>query len=162
MQLSDPLTVPEVRLPAGTLRMCAALHTHTSITSVWARAWQAGHQYTPAGSIAAPVTPDSASQAAIFCSDRQNVLKLLTITLRSPGAAPGSRTATQIPFLCTSIPATRGWTISIPASLPNPTTETGAPPAEPAARPESCNTRSQQQSGALTGQAPASIYQTGT
>ena len=68
--------------------------------------------------MAVSVTPNSASQAVIFSSDRQNVLKLLTITLRSPGPGPGSRTATQMTFLCTSIPATRGWTISIATSLP--------------------------------------------
>jgi len=64
--------------------------------------------------------------------DRQNVLKLLTVTLRSPGPGPGSRTATQMIFLCTSIPATRGWTISIATSLLTPrTTETGTPPGSP-------------------------------
>ena len=56
----------------------------------------------------------------MFCSDRQNVLKLLTITFRSPGTAPGNRTATQMTFLCTSIPATRGWTISIATSTASP------------------------------------------
>jgi hypothetical protein len=35
------------------------------------------------------ITPSSASQAAIFCSDHQNVLKLLTTTFRSPGTARG-------------------------------------------------------------------------
>jgi len=70
-------------------------------------------------SIAASVTPSSASQAAIFCSGRQNVLNLLMTTVRSPGAPPGSRTATQTTFLCTSIPATRGWTISTATSLPS-------------------------------------------
>ena len=104
------------RLRPGTLRMCAALHTHTSIPAP-ARAWWTGHQYTPVLSIAASVTPSSASQAAIFCSGRQNVLNLLVITFRSPGASPGSRTATQATFLCTSIPATRGWTISTAASF---------------------------------------------
>jgi len=62
----------------------------------------------PVLSIAASVTPSSVSQPAIFCSCRQNVRKLLVITLRSPGLSPGSRTATQMIFLCTSIPATRG------------------------------------------------------
>ena len=62
------------------------------------------------------MTPSSASQAAIFCSGRQNVLNLLVTTFRSPGPSPGSRTATQTTFLCTSIPATRGWTISTAAS----------------------------------------------
>jgi amino acid transporter len=63
----------------------------------------------------------------------------------------------------TSIPATRGWTISIATSLLTPPPmETGAPPAEPATRSRSCNTRSQQQSGVPTGRAPASIYRTGT
>ncbi len=76
-------------------------------------------------SIAASVTPSSASQAAIFVSDRQNVLNLLMTTVRSPGASPGSRTATQTTFLCTSIPATRGWTISTAASLPPPDTGYG-------------------------------------
>ena len=63
------------------------------------------------------MTPSSASQAAIFCSDRQNVLNFRTVTVRWPGPCPGSRTATQITFLCTSIPATRGWTTSM-ANLP--------------------------------------------
>jgi hypothetical protein len=36
-------------------------------------------------SIAAAVTPSSASQAAIYCSDRQNVRKLRTVAFRSPG-----------------------------------------------------------------------------
>jgi hypothetical protein len=57
-------------------------------------------------SIAASLTPSSASQLAIFCSDRQNALNLRTVTACSPGRSPGSRTATQITFLCTSIPAT--------------------------------------------------------
>jgi hypothetical protein len=100
--------------------MCAALHTHTSIGPAWASAWQAGHQYTPVDSIATSVTPSSVSQPAIFSSDRQNVLKLLTVTFLSPGSAPGSRTATQITFLCTSIPATRGWTISTATSCSTP------------------------------------------
>jgi hypothetical protein len=61
--------------------MCAALHTHTS-RPAWASAWQAGHQYTPVLSIAAPVTPSSASQPAIFCSDRQNALNFRTVSPR--------------------------------------------------------------------------------
>jgi hypothetical protein len=69
-------------------------------------------------SIATPVTPSSASQAAIWRSGRQNVLNLFAATVRSPGRSPGSRTATQTIFLCTSIPATRGWMTSI-ASLPS-------------------------------------------
>ena len=73
-------------------------------------------------SIAASVTPSPDNQAAIFCSDRQNVLKLLVTTVRSPGAAPGSRTATQTTFLCTPVPATRGWTISIASLLTSPDT----------------------------------------
>jgi len=68
-------------------------------------------------SIAASVTPSSDSQAAIVRSDRQNVLNLRTVTVRSPGRSPGSRTATQTIFLCTSIPATREWMTSI-ADLP--------------------------------------------
>jgi hypothetical protein len=36
-------------------------------------------------SIAASVTPSSASQAAIWRSDRQNVLNLFAVTVRSPG-----------------------------------------------------------------------------
>jgi hypothetical protein len=72
-------------------------------------------------SIAASVTPGSASQAAIFCSGRQNVLNLLMITFRSPAASPGSRTATQATFLCTSSPPTRGWTISTATSQPSDT-----------------------------------------
>jgi hypothetical protein len=76
-------------------------------------------------SIAALVTPSSASQPAICRSDRQNALNLRTVTVRSPGRSPGSRTATQITFLCTSIPATRGWTTSM-ANLPaSPGTEYG-------------------------------------
>jgi len=59
-------------------------------------------------SIAASVTPSSDSQAAIVRSDRQNVLNLRTVTVRSPGRSPGIRTATQMTFLCTSAPATRG------------------------------------------------------
>lgn len=31
-------------LRPGTLRMCPALHTHTSIFCVWAKAWYTGHQ----------------------------------------------------------------------------------------------------------------------
>ncbi len=58
-----------------------------------------------------------ASQAAIVRSDRQKVLNLFAVTARSPGRSPGSRTATQTIFLCTSIPATRGWMTSI-ANLP--------------------------------------------
>jgi hypothetical protein len=42
-------------------------------------------------SIAASVTPSSASQAAIWRSDRQNVLNLFAVTVRSPGRCPGSR-----------------------------------------------------------------------
>ena len=68
----------------------------------------------PVLSIAASATPSPASQAAIFCSDRQNAGKCFTTTVCWPGSAPGSRTATQMIFLCTSMPATRGWTISIP------------------------------------------------
>ena len=75
---------------------------------------------TPVLSIATSVTPSSASQAAICCSDRQNVLTLFTVTVRWPGAWPGNRTATQMTFLCTSIPATRGWTISIATSCLGP------------------------------------------
>jgi len=72
--------------------------------------------------MAASVTPCPASQAAICRSGRQNVEKRLTTSVRSPDRSPGSRTATQMIFLCTSIPATRGWTISIAASLPVPDT----------------------------------------
>ena len=42
--------------------------------------------------------------------------------------------------------------------LPAPILDTGAPPAEPATRSRSCDTRSQQQSGVPTGQAPASVF----
>jgi hypothetical protein len=66
-------------LRPGTLRMCAALHTHTSIPA-WASAWQAGHQSTPVLSSAASARPSSASQPAIFCSDRQNAENLRTVT----------------------------------------------------------------------------------
>ena len=51
-----------------------------------------------------------------------NVLKLLTVTFSSPSAVPASRTATQTIFLCTSSPATRGWTTSIASLLPPPDT----------------------------------------
>jgi hypothetical protein len=71
-------------------------------------------------SIAASVTPSSDSQAAIWRSGRQNVLNLRTVTARSPGRSPGIRTATQTTFLCTSAPATRGWTISMASLLPPP------------------------------------------
>jgi hypothetical protein len=71
-------------------------------------------------SIAASLTPSPASQAAIVRSDRQNVLNLFAVTVRSPGRSPGSRTATQMIFLCTSIPATRGWMTSIASLLPPP------------------------------------------
>ena len=108
-------------------------------------------------SIAASVTPSSDSQPAIVRSDRQNVLNLRTVTVRSPGRSPGSRTATQTTFLCTSArrPADRRspW----PASCLPPIMDTGAPPAEPATRSRSCETRSQQQSGVPTGRAPASV-----
>ena len=43
-----------------------------------------------------------------------------------------------------------------PPYLP-PILDTGAPPAEPATRSRSCETRSQQQSGVPTGRAPASV-----
>ena len=39
-----------------------------------------------------------------------------------------------------------------------PILDEGAPPAEPATRSRSCDTRSQQQSGVPTGQAPASVF----
>jgi len=68
-------------------------------------------------STAVSVTPSPDSQAAIWRSDRQKAWNLLAVTVRSPGRSPGSRTATQTIFLCTSIPATRGWMTSI-ASLP--------------------------------------------
>ena len=49
----------------------------------------------------------------------------------------------------------------IHACLPaNPRYWTRAPPAEPATRPRSCDTRSQRQSGVATGQAPASVCNT--
>jgi hypothetical protein len=64
------------------------------------------------------VPGDADSQTAIACSDRQNDEKRLTTTVRSPRPGPGTRTATQITFLCTSIPATRGWTTSIRTSCP--------------------------------------------
>ena len=68
-------------LRPGTLRICAALHTHTSIPAP-ASAWQTGHQYTPVLSIATSVTPSSASQA-ICRSGRQNALNLRTVTASS-------------------------------------------------------------------------------
>jgi hypothetical protein len=79
-----------------------------------------------------------------------------------PGRRARKPDATQTIFLCTSIPATRGWTISIATSLQTPILEAGTPPAEPATRSRSCDTRSQQQSGVPAGQAPASALQPGT
>jgi len=48
----------------------------------------------PVLSIAASVTPSCDSQAASVRSDRQDVLNLRTVTVRSPGRSPGSRAAT--------------------------------------------------------------------
>jgi hypothetical protein len=131
-------------LRPGTLRMCAALHT--------------GHQYTPVDSIAVSVTPSSASHAAIFCSDRQNVANLQTVTARLPGCR--ARQPDRYPDdLLRHVDPRDARMDDIHSHLPPrpPKMDTGTPPAEPAARSRSCNTRSQRQSGAPTGQAPASI-----
>ncbi len=85
----------------------------------------------PGLSIAAPVTPSPDSQAAILASDRQNVLKLLVTTMRSPGPAPGTRTATQTTFLRRRSRRPADGRYPSPASLPSPILDTGEPPAEP-------------------------------
>lgn len=74
-------------------------------------------------SIAASVTPRASSQAASCCSGRQNVRNTLTVAVYPAGAAAGVSTVTVTCLLCTSMPATAGWMISMVP--PAPESDTG-------------------------------------
>jgi predicted membrane channel-forming protein YqfA (hemolysin III family) len=103
----------EVSLVFGTLLLAGA-HGATRIT--------AGAVY------AASVSGMFGISALYHCGNwreawRQRLQRLDHAMIFFLIAGPGIRTATQMIFLCTSMPATRGWTIPIPASLH--TTDTG-------------------------------------
>ena len=94
-------------------------------------------------SMAASVTPSSASQAAIFCSARQNVLNVLNHlpVLTSQLAWQPNRDRDLV--LVHIDPRHTGMNNIHPVSLAHPPAmDTGTPPAEPATRSRSCQTRS--------------------
>jgi hypothetical protein len=115
VQLSNPLAVLEVGLAALDIaQMCRVAHAHLDLG---ARQGIVDRPPVNPGAFHRRVHDTQLRQPGRHLLQRPpERLEPLDDHLPLPGASPGSRTATQTTFLFTSIPATRGWTISTAAS----------------------------------------------